>query len=70
MNLVDLIVLVCSLANPDVCQEKHMLFEAHGSLSACMWEAQPYLAQWIGEHPDVRIASFRCDWPEREGRSG
>jgi hypothetical protein len=47
-----------------------MLFEAHGSLSACMWEAQPYLAQWIGEHPDVRIASFRCDWPEREGRSG
>ena len=70
MNLVDLIVLVCSIANPDVCQEKHMVFEAHGPLYACMWEAQPFLAQWIGEHPDLRIARFRCDWPDREDRSG
>ncbi len=66
MNLVDLIVLVCSLAAPHACQERHLLFESHGSLAACMAEAQPYLAQWIGEHPGVRIAKYHCDWPERE----
>ena len=31
MNMVDLIVMVCSLAAPSVCQERHMLFELHGS---------------------------------------
>lgn len=66
MNMVDLIVLLCSLANPSVCQERHMLFESHGSLETCMREAQPYLAQWIGEHPDLRVARYRCDWPEHE----
>lgn len=70
MNMVDLIVIVCSLAAPSVCQERHMLFESHGSLYTCMWEAQPFLAQWIGDHPDLRIAGFRCDWPEREDRNG
>lgn len=45
-----------------------MLFESAGSLKACMWEAQPYLAQWVGEHPDARIARFRCAWPEMEDK--
>lgn len=69
MNLVDLIVLVCSLSHPQAaCQEKHLLFEFHGSLAACMWQAQPYLARWVGEHPDARIARFRCALPETEDR--
>lgn len=69
MNLVDLIVMVCSLAHPQApCKERHLLFESSGSLTACLWQAQPYLAQWVGEHPDTRIASFRCAWPEAEDR--
>ena len=66
MDLVDLIIVVCALAAPEQCQEHHILVESHGSLASCMWEAQPFLAQWIGEHPVYRIASFRCDWPQRE----
>lgn len=69
MNIVELIVLVCSLVNPNACSEKRFLFEANGSLRTCMVEAQPYLAQWIGDHPNTRIASFRCAWPEQEGKS-
>jgi hypothetical protein len=69
VNLVDLIVLVCSLSHPNApCQEQHLLFESAGSLVACMWEAQPYLARWVGEHPDARIARFRCVWPETEDK--
>ena len=63
MNMVDLIVMVCALAG-GTCQEKHMLFESHGSLEQCMVEAQPYLAQWIGDHPDVEVKTWRCAWPD------
>lgn len=67
MNLVDLIFVVCSVASPASCQEHHLLVESHGSLRTCVMQAEPYLAQWIGEHPGLRIARFRCDWPEHEG---
>ena len=66
MNMVDLIVLVCSLANPNACSERHLLFESQGSLRSCMMQAEPYLAQWAGEHPNERIAKWRCAWPEAE----
>lgn len=66
MNLVDLIVLACTLANPSVCREYHLLVQSSGSLRACMMQAQPYLAQWIGDHPNLRVARWRCAWPDQE----
>ncbi len=68
MNIVELIVTVCALANPNACSEKRFAFEATGSLKACLMEAQPYLAQWAGEHPDQRVAAFHCAWPDQEGK--
>jgi hypothetical protein len=67
MNLVDLIFIACSLASPTSCHEQHLLFQSQGSLKACVMQAQPYLAQWVGEHPGFRIARYHCDWPDREG---
>jgi hypothetical protein len=64
--MVDLVVLVCSILVPNTCQERHMLFESHGSLQACMMEAPPYLAQWITEHPNLRVARWHCAWPDSE----
>jgi len=66
MDMIDLVVLVCSLAAPGLCQERHLLFESQGSLQACMMQAPPYLAQWAGEHPNLRIARWHCAWPETE----
>ena len=68
MNLVDLIILVCSLADPNACKEQHLLLQSSGSLASCVWQAQPYLAQWVGEHPNVRIAAWHCAWPETEDK--
>ncbi|HEX4262275.1 MAG TPA: hypothetical protein VHY76_14355 [Acetobacteraceae bacterium] len=68
MNMVDLIVLACTIANPASCQTHHLLFQSSGSLRACMAQAQPYLAQWVGEHPNLRIARYRCAWPDTEGQ--
>lgn len=67
MNLVDLIVLACTLANPNACHEYHVLFQSSGSLQSCMSQAQPYLAQWAGEHPAYQIRRWRCAWPDQEG---
>jgi hypothetical protein len=66
MNLVDLILLACALANPGQCREYHVLFQSSGSLNSCMMQAQPYLAQWAGEHPAFRVTRWRCAWPDQE----
>ena len=57
--------MVCSLLNPQACSEKRFVFEASGSLKSCMMQAQPYLAQWAGEHPDEYLASFSPNVPYR-----
>jgi len=68
--MIDLIVTVCFLLNPNACSDQHILFDWQGeSLNACVMRAQPYLAQWIGEHPDMRIVRYRCEWPEQEKQS-
>jgi hypothetical protein len=69
MNIVELIVIVCSALLPGSCSEKHFLLETSGSLRSCVMQAQPYLAAWAGEHPNDRIASWRCAWPGNEGKS-
>ena len=66
MQLVDLILLACSLTNASACHEYHIEFETGGSLQSCTMQAQPYLAQWVGEHPNFRVARWRCAWPDQE----
>jgi hypothetical protein len=66
MDLIDLVVLACSLTSPSACHEYHLLFQSEGSLERCTMLAQPYLAQWVGEHPNVRVARWHCAWPDRE----
>jgi hypothetical protein len=66
MQLVDLILLACSLANPNACHEYHLVFETAGSLQSCTMQAQPYLAQWVGEHPNFRVTRWHCAWPDGE----
>jgi hypothetical protein len=68
MNVVDLIVIVCSIATPNACREEHLLFQMQGSLRGCMVQAQPYLAQWIGDHPNLLVVRWRCEWPDSEGK--
>ncbi len=68
--MIRLIVTVCSLAHPHACSDRALLFDMHAmSLRACTMEAQPYLARWAGEHPDLRIVRYHCEWPEQEKRA-
>jgi hypothetical protein len=66
LNLIDLVVLACALVSPGACHEYHLLFQSAGSLRTCTMHAQPYLAEWIEEHPGLRVARWHCAWPNQE----
>ena len=66
MDIVDLILLACTITDPGACREYHMTLQSSGSLQTCMMDAQPYLAQWAEAHPGYRVARWRCAWPEQE----
>ena len=65
--MILIIMTVCALNAPADCHEARLQFAEPVSLMACMMQAQPYLAQWVGEHPNVRVARWRCAYPERDG---
>ena len=68
MDLVELVLTVCTLAQPIQCDERRLSFSSpSSSLRACMADAMPVIAQWSGEHPAVEVTRWRC---QRAGESG
>jgi hypothetical protein len=68
MNFVELVLTVCTLAEPVACDERRLMFSSDsGSLQGCMMQAQPFIAQWSGEHPSLRVSRWRCVSPGAEG---
>jgi len=64
MNLVDLVLTVCLLANPASCREEHLYFESRGSLVQCMILAPAEIAKWSGSHPALKIVRWTCTFPD------
>ena len=69
MDLVAIVFTVCALAHPDQCSEQRIEYVWHGSLRECVQDAQPYLAQWIGEHPNWTIKAYHCEASHREEKT-
>jgi hypothetical protein len=65
MDFIAIVFTVCALAHPDQCEERRLEYAWHGSLKQCVMGAQPYLAQWIGEHPQWRIMRYHCEYPPK-----
>jgi hypothetical protein len=65
MNMVDLVLTVCLLANPSDCRTQHLFFESRGSLFQCMMLAPTTIARWSGEHPAVKIVRWKCAFPDK-----
>jgi hypothetical protein len=63
MGLIELIVTVCAVAQPTQCEDKHLQFSSSASLNECVMNAQPYIAQWIGDHPKWMAVRWRCNYP-------
>lgn len=67
MELVALILTVCTMTQPESCEERQLTFLDQGTLMQCMAEAPPAIAQWSHEHPFRKVVKWRCGYPEREG---
>ena len=67
-GFIEIVMLVCAIAQPDRCEDKHLQFAWSGSLKQCVMAAQPYMAQWIGDHPQWTIKNYHCDYPGRQER--
>jgi hypothetical protein len=62
LRMIELVVTVCALALPTQCEDEHLSFSAGMSLNQCVMNAQPYIAQWISEHPKWVAVRWRCDY--------
>lgn len=67
MDLIELILTVCSLTHPALCEERHLSFVDEGSLMQCMNQAPPAIAEWAGSHPGRKVVKWRCNYPGNEG---
>jgi hypothetical protein len=69
MNAMDLIITICALASPTTCEETHLVFSSSVSPRQCAMAAQPYIAQWIGEHPKWTAVRWRCEYPSNNQKA-
>jgi hypothetical protein len=67
MGLIELVITVCSLAQPAACEDQHLQFSSGISLRQCAMAAPPYMAQWIGEHPKWHVVRWHCEFPGQSG---
>lgn len=61
--MIEIILTVCAIANPSNCEEKDLQYAWEGSIQQCMMAAQPYIAQWIDQHPAWFVTKWSCDYP-------
>jgi hypothetical protein len=66
MDFLELILTVCTIANPAICEEARLPYASAGSLKQCMFGAPPAIAQWSQEHPARRVVRWRCALPGSE----
>jgi len=66
MGLIELILTVCAATQPNMCEDRHFQFMYYGSLRQCTAGAQPYIAQWIGEHPNWKPVRWHCEYPGKQ----
>ncbi|WJR79857.1 hypothetical protein [Bradyrhizobium sp. NP1] len=63
MDTINLIITVCAVLSPNSCEERHLTFASSFSLRQCVMAAPPYVAQWVGEHPNWTAVKWRCEYP-------
>ena len=67
--MIKIIAVLCSLSSPADCHEQTVTTSdfAEVSMQSCLMGA-PQLAAWMKEHPDERLAAWRCEIGKRERR--
>jgi hypothetical protein len=68
MNLIQIVLTVCAVSQPNQCEDKHLQFASEITVQQCVMTAQPYIAKWIGEHPKWTPVRWRCEHPNTQER--
>ncbi|MCF3972861.1 hypothetical protein [Paracoccus salsus] len=58
--MIELFFVTCLMAEPDVCQDRSLLFEEQNGLFTCMLQGQNELARWIETHPRETVREWKC----------
>ncbi|WP_181707220.1 hypothetical protein [Chthonobacter rhizosphaerae] len=67
MSAIQIVMYVCLLANPSACEEKAIPANDAGTVSQCMFWAQPHIAQWSVTHPKYKIVRWKCSVQGADG---
>ncbi len=59
--MVQLVLVYCLMADAKSCVEKRPMSEFPLSPMACMVSAQPIASEFLKDHPDYQLTSFRCE---------
>ncbi len=66
MGLIWLIVTVCAASQPSLCEDRRFQIAWSGSLRQCAAGAEPYIAQWVGEHPNWVPVRWHCEYAGKQ----
>jgi hypothetical protein len=66
---VEIVFLACAIGQPDHCEDKHLQLAWPGSLKQCVMAAQPYIAQWIGDHRQWTVKEYHCEYPHTRDKA-
>jgi hypothetical protein len=62
MGLLELVITVCTVAHPTLCEDQRPGTRARNA-QQCAMAAPPHRAQWIGEHPKWMAVRWHCEYP-------
>jgi hypothetical protein len=62
MGLLELVITVCAIGDPTLCEDQRLQYSPGASLQQCAMRAAPYIAQWIGEHPKWMAVRWHCEY--------
>ena len=62
--MVELVLVVCLLAKPEVCENRQVPFLRPMGLRSCMHQGQFRIVEWLSENPEWSIKRWRCGMPE------
>jgi hypothetical protein len=61
MMMIELVLVYCLVADAKTCVEKRPVFEEELTQQVCLMDAERYAIAYVNEHPEWRLAGWRCE---------
>lgn len=59
-TMLSIILSACLVADPAQCREHNLPAQNIVDPTRCVLLAQPFVAQWAGEHPEWEVKKYAC----------